>query len=95
MVKKILVCVDSTSPLAGPGNGHYLVLDHINPNTGDIYIYNPNSKYEGYVTMEFLEFNVLNHLTADDSGLWSVAYNPDHKAMSQSVSANKYRRTRF
>lgn len=88
--KKILVCVDSTSPLAGPGNGHYLVLDHINPNTGDIYIYNPNSKYEGYVTMEFLEFNVLNHLTADDSGLWSVAYNPDHKAMSQSVSANKY-----
>lgn len=88
--KKILVCVDSTSPLAGPGNGHYLVLDHINPNTGDIYIYNSNSKYEGYVTMEFLEFNVLNHLTADDSGLWSVTYNPDHKAMSQSVSANKY-----
>lgn len=88
--KKILVCVDRTSPLAGPGNGHYFVLDHINPNTGDIYVYNPNSKYEGYITKEFLEFNVLNHLTADDSGLWSVTYNPDYATISQSISANTY-----
>lgn len=93
--KKILVCVDSNSPLAGPGNGHYLVLDHINPNTGDIYIYNPNSKYEGYVNKEFLESNVLNHLTADDSGLWCVTYNKNHTSMSQSVSANKYNAPEF
>lgn len=90
--QKILVNVNKESPMGSGGPlGHYFVLDHINPATGEIYIYNPNSKYEGYVTMEFLEANVLPYLNTEvRSSLWSINYNPNHKAMSQSVSANKY-----
>ena len=82
--EKILVNVTKDSPMGSGGVlGHYFVLDHINPNTGEIYIYNPNSKYEGYVTKEFLENNILPYLNTEvRSSLWSVTYNPNNLGIS-------------
>lgn len=95
--QKILVNVNKDSPMGSGGSlGHYFVLDHINQSTGEIYVYNPNSKYEGYVTMEFLEANVLPYLNTEvRSSLWSVNYDPNHASMSQSISANKYNAPEF
>lgn len=89
--EKILVNVTKDSPMGSGGPlGHYFVLDHINKNTGEIYIYNPNSKYEGYVTLEFLEANVFTYLNPIRNGLWKIEYNPNFKAEKESVSANKH-----
>lgn len=90
--EKVLVNVTKDSPMGSGGPlGHYFVLDHINEKTGEIYIYNPNSKYEGYVTMDFLVANVFPYLnTSVRNGLWKVSYDPDFKEKSQSISANKY-----
>lgn len=94
--EKILVNVTKDSPMGSGGPlGHYFVLDHINRNTGEIYIYNPNSKYEGYVTLEFLEANVFSYLNPVRNGLWKIEYNPNFRAESVSISAQKYNAPQF
>lgn len=89
--EKVLVNVTKDSPMGSGGPlDHYFLLDHINPETGEIYIYNPNSKYEGYQTLEFIEENALNYLNPIRNGLWAVEYNPNYKQLRQSASANQY-----
>lgn len=72
--KKILINIRANSGLYSVGVGHYLALDHINPDTGEIYVWDPigGDNRNGYKSDEVVQKNIVSYIK---NGAWEISSN--------------------
>lgn len=68
--KKILLNLGGEDTTYSTEGGHFLMLDHYNEDTEEIYIFNPSGKGTGYITEDELEKEVLSH---NKYGPWAIS----------------------
>ena len=66
---KILISVKSPT-FGGMSSGHYIVMDHYNPDLGEIYVYNPGGA-EGYYDLGVIQNDLINCV---NTGMWDIAF---------------------
>lgn len=70
--KKILINLGGAATTYSTVGGHFLMLDHYNENTKEIYIFNPARRGTGYITEDELLTEVLAH---NKYGPWAISSN--------------------
>ena len=70
--KKIMVNIGPNSGTYPTSYGHYLVFDHVNPDTGNIYVWDPNgsTNRNGYKTDSEIQTGILNVIK---NGAWEFS----------------------
>lgn len=72
--KKIMVNIGPNSGTYPTSYGHFLVFDHVNPDTGNIYVWDPNASINrnGYKTDSEVQIGILNVIK---NGAWEISSN--------------------
>ena len=60
--KKILIHLEPGSSMYPTGSGHYIMIDHINPKTNKVYVFNPNGTNTGYQSLNVVENQIIPYL---------------------------------
>lgn len=60
--KKILIHLGPGSSMYPTGGGHYIMIDHINPTTNEVYVFNPNGQNTGYQSLDVVRRQIIPYL---------------------------------